>query len=226
MKSLLNLLFVLLFISILLILPGCKKESDPTLPNNESATVTYAGKIYNTVKIGNQTWLKENLDIGTMIQGSQNQNNNGTIEKYCYNNDPNNCNTYGGLYKWREAMQYVSLEKVKGICPSGWHIPSLAEFQALSATVSNNSNTLKSIGQGIGIGAGTNTSGFSGLLTGTRYSTDGTFDELGINTAFWSSTEKDVSNAYEMALIRSSNTLNIGGTLPKESGISVRCIKD
>ncbi|HSL89900.1 MAG TPA: hypothetical protein VK870_11395 [Ignavibacteriaceae bacterium] len=52
-------------------------------------TVTYAGKTYNTVQIGNQCWLKENLDVGNMIIGSLNQFDNGIIEKYCYNNDSN-----------------------------------------------------------------------------------------------------------------------------------------
>jgi hypothetical protein len=68
-------------------------------------TVTYAGKTYNTVQIGKQCWLKENLDVGTRINGSVNQTDNGTIEKYCYNDDPANCTTYGGLYTWNESMQ-------------------------------------------------------------------------------------------------------------------------
>lgn len=52
-------------------------------PCPEIPTVTYEGKIYNTVKIENQCWIKENLNVGTMINGNQNQSNNGTIEKYC-----------------------------------------------------------------------------------------------------------------------------------------------
>jgi len=64
----------------------------PNLP-----AVNYGGKIYNTVQIGTQCWLKENLNIGTMIPVNQDGSNNGSIEKYCYNNDINNCNVYGGL---------------------------------------------------------------------------------------------------------------------------------
>ena len=63
----------------------------PGTPCPGTPTVTYAGKTYNTVQIGNQCWLKENLDVGTMIQGSQNQTNNSMIEKFCYDNNPNNC---------------------------------------------------------------------------------------------------------------------------------------
>jgi len=71
-------------------------------------TVTYQGQVYNTVLIGSQCWLKENLNVGTMINGSQNQTNNSTIEKYCYDNDPANCDEYGGLYQWDEMMQYTT----------------------------------------------------------------------------------------------------------------------
>ena len=76
-----------------------------------------------------------------MIQGNQNAANNGVIEKYCYNDDPNNCNTYGGLYQWNEAMQYVTTQGAQGICPSGWHIPTYAKLQTLkTAVVDNNGN--------------------------------------------------------------------------------------
>ena len=144
-------------------------------------TITYAGQTYNTVLIGSQCWLKENLNIGTRIDGSSNQTDNNTIEKYCYSDLDANCTTYGGLYQWAEAVQYkngatntTSLSSafsgnVQGICPNGWHIPTKAEFQILATTVSNDGNALKAIGQGTGSGAGTNTSGFSALLAGCRY---------------------------------------------------------
>ena len=119
-----------------------------------ASKVNYGGKDYNTVLISNQCWLKENLDIGTRLNGSANSLDNGIIEKYCYNNDPANCTTYGGLYQWEEAMQYVTTEGAKGICPTGWHLPTLAEFTTLNLTVSGDGNSLKAIGQGSGSGAG------------------------------------------------------------------------
>ncbi|MDK2899267.1 MAG: hypothetical protein PWQ10_454, partial [Patescibacteria group bacterium] len=73
--------------------------------------------------IGNQTWSKTNLNIGTMITGATNQTNNSIIEKYCYNNTESNCTTYGALYQWDEAMQYTNTEGAQGICPTGSHIP-------------------------------------------------------------------------------------------------------
>jgi uncharacterized protein (TIGR02145 family) len=63
--------------------------------------------------------MAENLNIGTRIDGANNQANNGTIEKYCYSDNTSNCDTYGGLYQWDEAMQYVTTEGTQGICPSG-----------------------------------------------------------------------------------------------------------
>jgi len=105
------------------------------------------GNIYNTVLIGNQCWMASNLNVGTMINGTSDQTNNSTIEKYCYNNDLNNCNTYGGLYQWAETVQYlngatdttswnpVPTGNVQGICPSGWHIPTHDEWTTLERAV-------------------------------------------------------------------------------------------
>jgi uncharacterized protein (TIGR02145 family) len=113
--------------------------------------------------------LKENLDVGAMIIVNSNQTNNAVIEKYCYDNMSENCDTYGGLYQWDEAMQYTTVEVAKGICPTGWHIPTWNDMATLSATVGGDGNALKAIGQGSGDGVGTNTSGFSALLVGFRY---------------------------------------------------------
>ncbi len=187
-------------------------------------TVTYAGKTYNTVQIGTQCWLKENLDVGSMINGNQNPSNNSTIEKYCYNNDVNNCSTYGGLYQWNEAMAYSTTPGTKGICPDGWHIPTLAEFQTLGTAVSNNGNALKAVGQGTGSGAGTNVSGFSALLAGYR-NNNSNFNNLGNNTDFWSSTENNTNNAYNMNLNNNDSNINFNNN-NKENGFSVRCLKD
>jgi uncharacterized protein (TIGR02145 family) len=96
-------------------------------------TVLYEGQTYNTVQIGNQCWLKENLNVGTRIDGSLQQANNDIIEKFCFNNLEENCTVYGGLYQWEEVMNYSSPSSTnpsgrQGICPIGWHIPSDAEW--------------------------------------------------------------------------------------------------
>jgi uncharacterized protein (TIGR02145 family) len=187
-------------------------------------TVLYEGKTYHTVQIGTQCWLKENLDVGTMILGIQNQTNNSVIEKYCYNDDPNNCVTYGGLYQWDEAMQYVTNEGATGICPPGWHIPTVAEFETLIATVNNDGNSLKAVGQGGGAGAGTNTSGFSALLAGSRYY-NGYFNDVGYYANFWSSTEYNANNAYRLYLLTNDGSILLYQNA-KDYGFSVRCVKD
>jgi hypothetical protein len=182
-------------------------------------TVTYAGKIYNTVQIGSQCWLKENLNVGTRISGSTEQTNNSIIEKYCYNNDTANCTLYGGLYQWAEAVQYKNganntaltnpplTGNVQGICPTGWHLPTNAEYATLSSSV---------IGDG-------NSFGFSALLSG--YSYGGTFYQLGSNAYFWSSTEEDAADTYYMYM--SSDGSSIGqGYQSKVDGFSVHCVKD
>lgn len=188
-------------------------------------TVLYEGKTYNTVQIGDQCWLRENLDVGVMILGSQWQTNNGVIEKYCYDDDPNNCITYGGLYQWDEAMQYDTTAGARGICPSGWHIPTLTQLQTLSATVGANGNALKEIGQGIGGGAGTNTTSFSALLAG--FGSLGYFTYLGDNAFVWSSTQSSalLTYAYYLVLYYDNGNINLIGNL-KNFGLSVRCVKD
>jgi uncharacterized protein (TIGR02145 family) len=197
-------------------------ERCPGLP-----TVEYEGKIYNTVLIRNQCWLKENLNIGVMINSTNSgfqQTNNGIIEKYCYNNNAANCNTYGGLYEWPEAMQYLTTPGARGICPEGWNIPTYTELQILASAVGNNGNALKAIGQGTGSGMGTNTSGFSALLSGTR-NYNGNLGYLGYYTNFWSSTEYNAANASNLSLDYSYSIINFGYSY-KEYGFSVRCLKD
>ena len=187
-------------------------------------TVTYYGKTYHTVQIGDQCWLKENLNIGTRIEGSLRASNNNVIEKYCYDDDENNCNTYGGLYRWDEAMQYSTTQGAQGICPDGWHIPTLAELQTLSDAVGGFANSLKAIGQGTGDYAGTNTIGFCALLAGRRL-LNGSFMSLGGYTSFWSSTVYNTYYANYMYLATKHSNLFLLDSEPSYS-YSVRCIKD
>jgi uncharacterized protein (TIGR02145 family) len=224
MKKYLPLFLIVLIITLCLQI-GCDKDVTIQPPsNNVPATVMYSGKTYHTIKIGSQYWLKENLDVGIMIQGTDTVKNNGTIEKYCYNNDTNNCNTYGALYQWNEAMQYSTTPGIQGICPSGWHIPTEAEIQTLIMAVDSNGNSLKAVGQGTGAGVGTNTSGFSALLAGYRdYNVY--FGNLGYGTGFWSSTEVNTAGAYYMNLYNNDSNIYFNDN-NKEDGFSVRCIKD
>jgi uncharacterized protein (TIGR02145 family) len=212
----------LLFLSLLFISNSYSQNPCPNL-----ATVVYEGKTYNTVAIGNQCWLKENLDVGTQINGSLEQTNNSLIEKYCYGDLAANCTTYGGLYQWNEAMQYVTTPGTQGICPIGWHLPTQTELQTLEAVVGNNSNALKAVGQGTGVGSGTNASGFSALLAGYRYyGPPPSFSNNGFNAYFWSSTvDVGITNSYSMVLNKSDVIVSVSSHT-KTLGASVRCLND
>ncbi len=95
--------------------------------------IDYAGQKYQTIQIGTQCWMKENLNVGTTVAISTGQTNNSIIEKYCANDLNSNCLLYGGLYKWDEMMNWSVVEGAQGICPPGWHIPTLAEQNILLA---------------------------------------------------------------------------------------------
>ena len=204
-------------------------------------TVTYGGQTYNTVQIGTQCWFKENLNVGAMVQGANDQTNNGVLEKYCYNNDTANCSIYGGLYQWAEAVQYQNgasnttspnpafSGNVRGICPSGWHVPSDWDwstlvnffggpFFALGALKStsllwNSPNT-----------AANNKSGFCLIPSGVRSLTT-SFSSLGTNAIIWSSTENSNSISYTRNLTYLYSFI-LHSDLDKTYGFSVRCLKD
>jgi uncharacterized protein (TIGR02145 family) len=189
--------------------------------------VYYEGQAYNTVQIGDQCWLNENLNVGTRINISQNSSDNGVIEKSCYGDNEDNCDEYGGLYSWDEAMQYDTTNGSRGICPEGWHIPTIAELTVLKNTVSGSGNALKEIGQGFGAGAGTNTSGFSALLAGYRHFTS-YYGELNVNGHIWSSTLDDFNRIIATHMYLNSTTDDIIFHIGQWSGYGfcIRCIKD
>lgn len=180
------------------------------------ATINYGDQVYHTAEIGNQCWLRENLNIGTLISGITDQRDNQLIEKYCYNDNEANCNYYGGLYKWNEAMQYETTEGVRGICPESWHIPTATEFQTLKSAVGNDASALL---------AYINTSRFTALLAGYYDGRTGYFANAENYTGFWSSSQNSLTDSYFMALNRYDNNIDFV-IISKKYGFSIRCIKD
>ncbi len=200
-------------------------------PCPDTPTVTYYGKTYNTIQIGNQCWLKENLDVGAMINtnsSSDKQTNNGVIEKYCYDNDTSNCDKYGGLYEWNEAMQYVTSEGTQGICPDGWHIPTTSEFLILEAFVKDLATNVVDVSQTTSGYTATNETGFSALFAGYRYNDLGGFYGIGGRTCFWTSTESSSGNGAGRVLLGFdySGVLFGDGNYDKNDGFCIRCLKD
>jgi len=199
------------------------------------------GQTYQTVQIGTQCWMAENLNIGTMIVGTSDQTNNATLEKYCYDNDTANCNTYGGLYKWDEMMQYVTTEGTQGICPTGWHIPTDAEWKTMEEALgmcagagagcsgatglrgTDQGDQLKIVSNCFG-GVNCGVSGFEALLAGNRVPA-GLFSNKGSNANFWQSSQSSASSAWSR-YVNSGNALIDRSPINKLNGFSVRCIKD
>jgi uncharacterized protein (TIGR02145 family) len=219
-----------------------------TLPSGFSCgdIVSYEGQNYNTVLIGTQCWFKENLNVGTMIDVSQNQTNNSIIEKYCIDNNTSNCTTYGGLYQWDEMMQYTIIPGVRGICPENWHLPTDEELTALTDYVSsqpeylcnfntnyiakslaastywNTSSNICAIGNNL---SANNATGFTALPGGLRWP-DGLFSGLNLDGDWWSSTQfADPDYACKRWLFFQQATVNWGAS-QKTFGFSVRCVKN
>jgi uncharacterized protein (TIGR02145 family) len=200
------------------------------------------GNLYSTVKIGNQRWMAENLNIGTMIDGIVNPTNNGTIEKYCYGDIAANCDIYGGLYQWDEMMQYATVESIQGICPSGWHLPSDDEIKTLEITLGMTQaeadmTSQRGTDQGSQLAgneplwtngllvqnAAFGNSGFEGLPGGARLPS-GTFADQSIGMYFWSSSESSTDAWYRVLHYTSSGVdRNIAS---KSFGFSVRCVQN
>ncbi len=204
---------------------------------------------YATILIGTQCWMAQNLNVGTKINSTHpgiQQFNNEVIEKYCFSNTDANCDTYGGLYEWGEAMQYVTTEGAQGLCPDGWHIPTDNEWKILEGVVDSQypvgdaewdatgfrgldaGGKLKEAGtthwNSPNEGA-TNSSGFTGLPWGYRASFTGNFDNLGIEGYFWSSTPWSNFGAYMRRLYNAQARVDRYFWY-SDNGFSIRCLKN
>ena len=183
------------------------------------------GQKYATVLIGTQCWMKQNLNIGTKISRTTNMTDNEIIEKYCYGDDSltASCDIYGGLYQWDEAMNYSS--DVHDICPAGWHVPSIAEFDTLILHYGGDSlagGALKETGyihwSSPNYGA-TNLSGFTALPGGYRDGNNSWFYQQTYNALFWNSSASFI-NLYQY-----STWAFLYSCLPT-FGLSIRCVCD
>jgi len=220
------------------------------IPCLGTPTVDYEGQVYNTIQIFSQCWMKENLNIGVMLKHSTYQSNNGIIEKYCYNNEIDSCTKYGGIYNWWEMMQFVNIEGVQGICPTGWHIPTTQDWKILEGVadtlwdfgdpdweVRYAGSYLKATYGWHSGGNGTDFYGFSGSPGGTSrwwYDEDAGewcyyFENLGERGIWWTSRPDGEENSkYSRVLSYNSDILISDNPIPEwhYQGASVRCIRD
>ncbi len=193
------------------------------------------GNVYKVVTIGTQVWMAENLkvtefndhtSIPLLTDNTAWSNESGPeTPGYCWyrNDEVNHKDPYGALYNWYT----VNTGK---LCPTGWHVPTDAEWIILADYLGG-----KSVAGGKLYGAkdywlktargADNSSGFTAVPGGIRSGHISPGEELGINCYLWSSTEYDINNA----LVRGLNCMSIAFTsfwLHKADGCSVRCVKD
>ncbi|MDR2583248.1 MAG: WG repeat-containing protein [Fibromonadaceae bacterium] len=201
-----------------------------------SFTDSRDNKTYKTIKIGTQTWMAENLNyIGDGNLGlCHGDKPREQIRK------PENCEKYGRLYDWSEAMglnreynrkKFGNDDNVQGVCPSGWHLPNKDEWNTLMTTVGGDTDgkKLKARDGWNEDGNGTDDFGFSALPGGLTIGSSlgiGSIDlDIGKFGAWWSATE---SNASRFAHIIAMKVFRNGlrGEHYKSDLASVRCIKD
>lgn len=182
---------------------------------------------YQTVQIGNQCWMSENLNYDVDASG---MSSTGT--------GPQSSSSVGRFYSWAGALDIplsnntafygtTGTTTYQGQCPVGWHIPDNQEWCDLAMDVTNLGNALKLVGQGSGAGAGTNTSGFSATLAGYQDSFTGNFLEYGITSRFWTATEStsNVNEGRSYHLYYNNNVIDQVWS-EKSYFYNVRCVKD
>lgn len=181
---------------------------------------------YRTVQIGSQLWMAQNLNFkGT-----------GVDSGWAYNNQPDSARKHGRLYTWASVMGLTDSCNTKicstrvskpqrGICPSGWHVPSDAEWRKLTDTTLNGRQSgilLKSSSGWLYSGNGTDSVGFHALPSGIVGG--GTFYFAGNGGNWWSATEFNASYAWTRGMDYGDPYVN--GTYGKSNGFSLRCSKD
>jgi uncharacterized protein (TIGR02145 family) len=228
---------ILCFSTILLFsIVGCEKNpvdtpDDPKPANN--TVKDHEGHTYKTVKIGEQTWMAENLQVVTYRNGDSIGTTNpitldltqmGTTLKYQWpcQGDEAFVPTFGRLYTWDAVTD------PRGVCPSGFHVPTDFEMAVLVAAVGDNPTAgghLKSVGLTHWAPPNTgasNSSGFSGLPAGFR-GNHGFFD-FELYALFWTSTKQNTNQSYIWYL-----SFNYEDMLryadDRKKGYSVRCLK-
>jgi uncharacterized protein (TIGR02145 family) len=198
------------------------------------------GKSYKKLTVGSQTWMAENLNYGitktirVMVPDTIYTNNKKKkikeitrkeVEKtvntnVCYDNDPANCEKYGSLYDWNTAMT---------ACPVGWHLPSKAEWDALTNYVGaweTAGKKLKSTSGWKGNGNGTDEYGFS-ALPGGYVQSDGIFGNTGDSGRWWSATKGDDGNAWILYMEYAGGGARMNAFNNRETSLfSVRCVQD
>ena len=172
---------------------------------------------YLTVQIETQCWMATNLNYGNKINAGNMQRDNCISEKYCFQDDPGNCSTKGGLYQWDEMMKFDDVIGSQGFCPPAWHIPTETEWNILFSFYTSNGfagSPLKYTGY----------SGYNAYLDGTRFKNTN-WNFLDFATLLWSSTSHGLLKAWAHGM-NSYNPSVSFYPAARSNGFSVRCMKD
>jgi uncharacterized protein (TIGR02145 family) len=211
---------------IICIFPGCEKDDsiDPVTDID--------GNVYETVMIGNQVWMAENLrttrlNDGTeikLITKNQEWYNNSSPAFSWYNNDSSMFKVpFGALYNG-----YIAVNEK--ICPAGWRIPDKNDWNELVISLGDSIDAggklkVEGLTQWHSPNTGAdNSSNFSALPAGIRYF-EGTYSSLSYFTAYWSATESDTSSLYFISLSYLDAKAS-SGSKSKKHGFSIRCLKN
>ena len=208
----------------------------PETANATTGTMTDSrdGQVYKIVTIGKHVWMAQNL-------------NYETDASYCYKNQSDNCNKYGRLYTWADAMDSAGIWSsngaecgyaktcspiypVRGVCPKDWHLPTYNEWESLFSAVGGRSGAglmLKSVSGWVNGGNGTDEFSFTVLPAGIGQ-TYGSGIYEGNYARFWIPTEKkgDERLKADYVYFTSSSDNAISASLPKSNAFSIRCVKD
>jgi uncharacterized protein (TIGR02145 family) len=204
MKNLMKVLFVFFFVLSLTIVKGQETVKD------------YDGNVYKTIKVGNQTWMAENLRVTHFRNGQEIPNVKEdkqwdalTSSAYCdVANNPSRAEGQGRLYNW-----YVIADE-RNVCPAGWHVPSEAEWQTLVKYLSGNSGA-KEINGILFKVLQEDFRGYDGGFSGNGYG----------GGAWWSSTPVNGELAFYHGINYDTASKNrMEGR--KKFGYSIRCVKD
>lgn len=216
-----------------------------------------SGNNYPVVQIGDQVWMKENLKTtkyvdGTVIPTISDENSSGTTDDEwaaildyntwetaacCYYNDDEN-SEYGVLYTYaaamgaKEGVATVVTGEVQGACPTGWHVPTNADWTALKDHITSeghsieNGDVLKTTEGWNSNGNGADSYGFSALPGGCRFKSSGSFFALGEEGYWWCSEEGSSSSLVDYYYLTYNIEYLYDSSNGKSSGYSIRCIRD
>lgn len=228
---------------ILLLSTSCDKEVINDLIESTNVFMDFRdNNVYQFVTIGNQVWMVQNLKYLPRLNGLD-KHSNAEPHYYVYDykgadieevKQTKNYITHGVLYNWSAAMAGAKSSnknpsRVQGVCPKGWHLPSINEWNELINYLGGKEKAggiLKESGNkhwkipNIG---GTDEAGFTALPSGEFFRGD--FDYQGDIACWWSSTESDVDNSWCMLIHNDKSTAEDVNDV-KDGGFSVRCVRD